>query len=48
MGVILCGVTVSFLVCEVGTEVLNIRFSCMLRDVTEMYTIDQIHESEVM
>ena len=34
--------------CEVGTEVLNIRVSCMLQDVTEVYTIDQVHRSEVM
>ena len=49
MVVILYGVTVSFLVfCEVGTEVLNICVSCMLQDVTEVNTISQVHQSEVM
>lgn len=49
MVVILYGVTVSFLVFyEEGTEVLNILVGCMLQDVIEVYTIDQVHQSEVI
>jgi hypothetical protein len=39
-------VTGSFLVfSEVGIEVLNICVSYMLQDVTEVYTINQLHQS---